>query len=92
MAGEDYLPVSDELVIDPGVRSGTVEVTVIDDARAEADETFTLALSGASGAVLVTSAAEATIRDDDTYRLRVNDITVGEADGEAVFTVDAGQS
>ena len=49
-AGEDYLPASGVLVLDPGERSGTVEVTVIDDARAEEDETFTLALSGASGA------------------------------------------
>ena len=91
-AGEDYLPVSDELMIDPGVRSGTVEVTVIDDARAEEDETFTLALSGASGATLFTRAAEATIRDNDTYRLRVNDVAVGEADGEAVFTVTLDQA
>ena len=91
-AGEDYLPSSYVLVIEAGTRSGIVEVTVIDDELTEPDETFILTLSSATGAALGDAVAEATIRDDDTYRLSVNDIAVGEADGEAVFAITLDQA
>ncbi len=86
-AGADYVPVSEELVILPGELSGQVEVVVIDDERFEEDETFTVVLNNAAGAVLGDHTGEGTIRDNDRYGLRVDDVTVGEADGGVRFTV-----
>ena len=86
-AVEDYHPASGELVIAPGQLSGQVEVIVIEDALVEDDETFTLVLSSPTGAALGDATGEATIQDNDTYRMSVNDVTVEEAGGEARFTV-----
>ena len=86
-AVEDYHPASGELVIAPGQLSGQVEVIVIEDALVEDDETFMLVLSSPTGAALGDATGEATIQDNDTYRMSVNDVTVEEAGGEARFTV-----
>ncbi len=86
-AVEDYHPASGELVIAPGQLSGQVEVIVIDDALVEDDETFTLVLSSPTGAALGDATGEATIQDNDTYRMSVDDVTVEEGGGEARFTV-----
>ena len=84
---EDYHPTSGELVIAPGQLSGQVEVIVIEDALVEDDETFTLVLSSPTGAALGDATGEATIQDNDTYRMSVDDVTVEEGGGEARFTV-----
>ena len=86
-AVEDYHPASGELVIAPGQLSGQVEVSVIEDALVEDDETFMLVLSSPTGAALGDATGEATIQDNDTYRMSVNDVTVEEGGGEARFTV-----
>ncbi len=87
-AGQDYLPViSGELVIPPGQLSGQVEVMVIDDFLLESDETFTLVLSNPGGVELADETGEATILDNDLYRLHVDDVTVSEGGGAARFTV-----
>ena len=85
--GQDFHPASGALVIPPGQMSGQVEVNVIEDALVEGDETFTLNLSNPTGAELGEATGEGTIRDNDVYRLSVDNVVVGEADGEARFTV-----
>ena len=51
-AGEDYTSARGTLTFATGERSKTVEVTVLDDAHDEGEETLTLALSNPSGAYL----------------------------------------
>ncbi len=64
-AGEDYTAVSGTLVFTAGERSGTVSVTVLDDAHDEGAETLTLRLFNARGAVIEDGVAEGTILNSD---------------------------
>ena len=86
-AGLDYEVASGVIEIPPGDLHGEIRVTVIDDALTEGDETFTVVLSRATNAGLGDATGEAVIRDNDTYSLSVDDVTVSEADAEASFTV-----
>ncbi|MBM6595592.1 Calx-beta domain-containing protein [Microvirga pudoricolor] len=61
----DFTPFSGTLTFAPGETSKTVVVKVVGDARAEANETFQIALSNASGATLSKATATATILNDD---------------------------
>ncbi len=65
-AGSDYTAVSGTVTFAPGETTRTVAVQVTRDLMAEPTETFTLKLSGASGATLARSIATATIQDDDS--------------------------
>ncbi len=72
-AGSDYVATSGTLVWDAGDTSAKViPVTVVDDAFAESDETFSVALSEPSGSAVVGSPAvfTVTIVDDDGPRLQ----------------------
>ena len=67
-AGDDYTSVTREVTITAGRTSAVVSVTVTDDTDDEPDETFTLTLSNPSSNASLdasSSAAEATITDDD---------------------------
>ena len=65
-AGSDYTSTSGVLTIAAGTRVETIEVPILNDSLDEADETFTLTLSGVTAGVAVAAAsAEAVIRDDD---------------------------
>ena len=64
-AGEDYTARKGELTFDPGETEKTVRVPVLDDAIDEGEETFTLRLSGASGAVIADGEATGTIENSD---------------------------
>ena len=64
-AGEDYAAASGTLTFSAGESSKTVEVAVLDDAHDEGEETFTLALSNASGARLEDAEATGTIENAD---------------------------
>ena len=64
-AGEDYEAASGTLTFSAGESSKTIEVTVLDDAHDEGEETFTLALSNASGAWLEDAEATGTIENAD---------------------------
>jgi hypothetical protein len=67
-----------------------VAVPVAGDAAIEADETFTLGLSGASGATIARATGTATIRNDDFPALSIADAAVAEGNSgttNAVFTV-----
>ena len=62
---------------------------ILNDADAEGDETFSVSLSGLSGAagtVVITDTATVTIADDDIPNVRLADVTVGEEDGTVTVT------
>ena len=65
-AGEDYMRSSGTLAFSPGELEKTVAVPILDDARDEGEETFTLTLSRASGARIARAAATGTLANDDT--------------------------
>lgn len=90
--GSDYTQVTDSLVTIPaGQSSGTFTVQVNGDTTQEGDETFTLNLSGATNAGIGTAVATGTILDDESLTFSVDDITVQEGAGAAVFTVRLSQ-
>lgn len=61
----DYTATSGTLTFKPGETTKTVVVTVRNDATVEADETFFVSLSGASGAAIAVGRGIGTILDDD---------------------------
>ena len=64
-AGEDYTAASGTLTFAPGATEQTILVAVLDDAKDEGEETFTLRLSEAAGATLVDAEALGTIANTD---------------------------
>ena len=64
-AGEDYTRTSGTLSFAPGETEKTVVVPVLDDAVDEGEETFTLRLSDATGAVIADGTATGTIENSD---------------------------
>jgi ELWxxDGT repeat protein len=68
VAGADYVAASGTLTFAPGVTTQTVSVAVNGDTATEAHESFSLALSNGSGAVLVDATAAGTILDDEATR------------------------
>ena len=64
-AGVDYTAASGTLAFAPGETEKTVEVTVLDDSLDEGEETLTLRLSEASGAVIADATATGTIVNSD---------------------------
>ena len=103
-AGQDYTSTSGTLTIAARSRTGTISVRLLDDEYVEEDETFTVALSGARNATIVSGKAKAvgTIVDDDAVpppppppglpTLEIEDVTVAENDGNAEFTVTLSES
>uniref|UniRef100_UPI0006534626 Calx-beta domain-containing protein n=1 Tax=Caenimonas sp. SL110 TaxID=1450524 RepID=UPI0006534626 len=72
--------VGTNLIVPAGTTSFTVTVPTIDDTIYEGNESYTLAIGGASGI--------GTINDNDLPpSISINDVTVGEAAGSATFTV-----
>jgi probable HAF family extracellular repeat protein len=64
-AGVDYNATTGTLVFGPGETSKTVVVVVRGDRAREADETFSVNLSGAAGGTLADAQGVGTIRNDD---------------------------
>lgn len=64
-AGADYTAGTGTLTFSPGVTTQTITVSVLGDVLDEADETFTVNLSGATNASIADAAATGTIVDDD---------------------------
>ena len=64
-AGADYTARKGQLTFEPGETEKTVRVPVLDDAHDEGEETLTLRLSAASGAVLADGTATGTIVNSD---------------------------
>lgn len=65
LAGSDYTTTSGTLTIPAGNTSGTISVDISGDTNSEADETFTVSLSGPSGATILDGSAIGTIQNDD---------------------------
>jgi len=64
-AGEDYTAVSGTLTFAPGETSKSITVVVKGDKKKEANETFSLNLSGATGAGILDGQGLGTILNDD---------------------------
>ena len=64
-AGDDFDDAGGQAVFAAGETLVTQSVAVVDDADVEGDETFSISLTGASGATIDGSDATATITDDD---------------------------
>ncbi len=62
----DFVMTSGTLTIPAGSTSAALSVMLLDDARVEADETFSVVLTGATYADLGDATATVTIRDTDT--------------------------
>ena len=69
-AGEDYQAVTGTLAIVPGRREGTVTVRTVDDLRVEAEETFTVWMTGTAHAEVSGATATGRIADDDAETAR----------------------
>jgi Ca2+-binding RTX toxin-like protein len=92
VAGSDYAAENGVLTFAPGEVVKTVRVVLLDDAVAEAAETFRLALSNVQGATLGQAQAQVVIAANDgpaqaTPVISVEDAWVGEGDGVAQVLV-----
>ena len=88
-AGTDYTAGNGTLTFSTGDSSETVSVTVLGDEVDEPNETFTVTLSGESGATLGDDTATGTITDDDatpTVTLVLTPDTITEAAGQSTVT------
>jgi hypothetical protein len=90
-SGADFTAASNTVTIPAGSTTATILVTVAGDTLFEADETFSVTLSGPGNATLGVAAGVATITNDDVApAISVNDVTVTEGNTgsvNAVFTV-----
>lgn len=89
--GTDFSGVSGTLTFPPNTPTQTIEVPVTGDTSIEADETFRVELSNATGGNIGKAQGTGTIRNDDAPpMLSVNDVNVVEGDAgtvAATFTV-----
>lgn len=79
IAGSDFLGTSGMLTFAPGTTAQTIVVPIVGDTVAEGNETFSVSLSRPTNAVIGSTSATGTIRDDDAPRssvsvaLKIND-------------------
>ena len=89
---KDYTAASGTLEFQAGDTSKTIEVTTLEDSLNEADETFTVTLTGVTGPAgvsLGTSSATGTIEDDDPVSAALGTHTANVAEGDdATYEVD----
>ena len=94
-AGFDYVTKEGTLTFLANETSKTIEVTVLDDSDVEGEETFRVTLTNPQNATLLDDLGIARIRDDEGVEppqpgvptLAINDVTVSEGGGSAVFSV-----
>jgi hypothetical protein len=84
--GSDFVIGTGTVGFAPGSTSTNVVITVFGDRVLEADETFTVTLSGATQATIADGQAVGTIVDDDPAGLSIADVRVNEG-RPARFTV-----
>ena len=85
VAGGDYSQASGILAFEPGVTIRTIEVPIIGDAIAEADESFSVQLSNAVNGTIADGTATALIVNDDAPAgplpsISIADLTFAEGD------------
>ena len=89
-AGPDYTAANGTLMFGVGETAKTIAVAVSDDTLPEGDETFKVSLSRPQNATLEQGVGTATIEDNDGTdlpTLAIDDVTVSEDGGNAVFSV-----
>ena len=89
-AGADFQTTAGVLTFDPGQTSKTIVVPVLGDTLSEADETFFVRMTGATGAVIPFGGERGTgtIKDNDPLpTLTIDDATAFEGASNAEFTV-----
>ena len=90
--GKDYTTVSGTLQFTTGQTSKTIDVTTLEDVLNEANEIYTLKLtgvSGVSGVSLETASATGTIEDDDPLTAALGTHSEGPKEGDdATFEVN----
>ena len=85
LAGPDYLPVSGVVLFPPGVTNQTLSVLIQGDLLNEGNETFFVALSGATNLDITKNLATGTIKDNDPLpQITIGDVTVTEGNGGLV--------
>jgi uncharacterized delta-60 repeat protein len=85
-------PASNLVTFAPGETSKSIDVTLTDDARVNADRTFTASLSNPVNATLARTSATLTITNDDTFPvISVPDVSASESSGTLTlpFTLSA---
>lgn len=87
VSGDDYTGTSGNLTIPAGASSGTIMISLIDDAEYEDDETFIVTLSNPTNAMLDDDAATGEILDDDKPTISIDNVKVIEDEGVLDFTV-----
>ncbi|AFY61366.1 glycoside hydrolase family 9 protein [Synechococcus sp. PCC 6312] len=98
IASQDYTSRTGTLTFNPGERSKTISVPILNDTLVENNETFTVRLSNAQQATIAKTTGTATITDNDVPpspplpTLSINDVSVGEDRGNGVFTVSLSQA
>ena len=76
IAGEDYTAQTVDVHIPAGKAVSTLEVPLIDDVIVEGNEDFSVHLSTAdSGLAVSTSAANVTIREDDSKKTSIHTLS-----------------
>jgi chorismate-pyruvate lyase len=87
VAASDYTAANGTLTFAPGQTSKTVTVSVLGNTAVEANETFVINLSGASGATILDSQGLGTVLNDDGPLVRITDMTKAEGNsGVTAFT------
>ena len=86
----DYANIGTSVSIADGDQTGLITVTPVDDGLVEGPETVILTLDTGTGYTVATSpdnTATVTISDNDTAGVSIDDVSVNEGDGTAIFTV-----
>ncbi|MHC4562515.1 MAG: Calx-beta domain-containing protein, partial [Planctomycetota bacterium] len=91
-AGSDYVAALDSLVFDGGETVKTIDIALIDDSVFESSESFFLEVYSLDDPYLGDARATGTIDDNDELTVSINDVTVTETAGNAVFTVSLSAS
>ncbi len=81
IAGSDFVANSGFVTFNAGVTTGSVTVTLVNDAVVEATESFTVVLTSPSGLIIADGSGLATINDDDVPTqpgLSINNVSVIE--------------
>ena len=76
-AGFDYVAATGTATIPFGSSTTGIPVTIVDDGLDEPDETFQVALTGASGGTVTAGVAQGLILDDDGGALRLPELNHG---------------
>ncbi len=93
LSGSDYTSESGTVTFPAGSSDGatqTITIPILGDVITEPTETFTVTLSNAlstGSASITTGTGTGTITDDDASSVAIDNVTVSESDGNAMFTV-----